>query len=251
MNTLFVLLGLLTLAAVSFYWLTSSQLALNLLGKLALGHVSNPPMMRQISRYFPLDHVLKQQWSAILKEYQQVQNHHQLPSFSQVYQSQRFLTENDRLPWQALPLKSFGYDVVQNQAMCPLTTSLIKQDPRIKSAMFSVIAPGKHIPSHQGVYKGIYKYHLGLKTPDDCAITIAGQPYQWRAGKSLIFDGTYSHEVTNNSKEWRVILLLELFREELGWLNRLVYWLMSLHPDVRRSAGAGAALGPGQRSTMG
>ena len=32
--------------------------------------------------------------------------------------------------------------------------------------MFSILAPGKHIPPHDGPYKGVLRYHLGLVVPD-------------------------------------------------------------------------------------
>ena len=31
--------------------------------------------------------------------------------------------------------------------------------------MFSILAPGKRIPPHDGPYKGVLRYHLGLDGP--------------------------------------------------------------------------------------
>ena len=35
----------------------------------------------------------------------------------------------------------------------------------MKTAFFSILAPGKHLPPHRGPYKGVMRYHLGLLIP--------------------------------------------------------------------------------------
>jgi len=35
----------------------------------------------------------------------------------------------------------------------------------MKTAFFSILAPGKHLPAHRGPYKGVMRYHLGLLIP--------------------------------------------------------------------------------------
>jgi aspartyl/asparaginyl beta-hydroxylase (cupin superfamily) len=36
----------------------------------------------------------------------------------------------------------------------------------MKTAFFSILAPGKHLPAHRGPYKGVMRYHLGLLIPE-------------------------------------------------------------------------------------
>ena len=87
--------------------------------------------------------------------------------------------------------------------------------PGMQTAMFSILAAGKHIPDHNGPYKGVIRYHLGLKVPraaDRCRIRVGDTIATWREGASLIFDDTYEHEVWNDTDEERVVLFLDIVR---------------------------------------
>jgi len=83
------------------------------------------------------------------------------------------------------------------------------------TAFFSILSPGKHIPEHRGVFKGIMRYHLGLKVPEnakDCCIRVDEVSAYWQEGKGMLFDDTYQHEVWNNTDEIRVVLLMDVIR---------------------------------------
>jgi len=98
----------------------------------------------------------------------------------------------------------------KNCARCPETTRLIENIPGMKTAFFSILAPGKYIPEHRGLYKGFIRYHLGIKVPkpfNQCGIKVDGEIRHWEEGKSLIFDDTFTHEAWNLSEEFRVVLL--------------------------------------------
>ena len=58
----------------------------------------------------------------------------------------------------------------ENCARCPETVRVLKSIPGMKSAMFSILAPRKHIPEHRGMYKGVLRYHLGLIVPGRKAV---------------------------------------------------------------------------------
>jgi len=82
-----------------------------------------------------------------------------------------------------------------------------------RRTMFSILAPGKHIPDHCGPYKGVIRYHLGLKVPRDarqCRIRVGDEYATWAEGTSELFDDTYEHEVWNDTDEERVVLFCDV-----------------------------------------
>ena len=54
-----------------------------------------------------------------------------------------------------------------NCQRCPLTTQLVESIPGMKTAFFSIMLPGKYIPEHRGPYKGLLRYQLALKVPQE------------------------------------------------------------------------------------
>lgn len=54
--------------------------------------------------------------------------------------------------------------------------------------------------------------HLGLRVPaGGCAVfEIAGQQRAWEAGRVLVFDDSFEHQVWNNCTERRAVLQLVL-----------------------------------------
>ncbi|MGC6727993.1 aspartyl/asparaginyl beta-hydroxylase domain-containing protein, partial [Escherichia coli] len=91
------------------------------------------------------------------------------------------------------------YRVDENLARCPHTSQLIEQIPGLNSAIFSILAPGTHIPAHRGVTKGLITCHLGLVVPrdGDVRMRIGNRTVRWAEGETLVFDDTYDHEVWN------------------------------------------------------
>lgn len=136
-----------------------------------------------------------------------------VPEFQQISEDQKSITQDDK--WKTYFLYGFGYKAEQNCARCPVTTQLIEGIPGMKTAFFSILAPGKHIPEHRGLYKGFIRYHLGVKIPQpntQCGIKVDGETRHWKEGESLIFDDTYPHKTWNNSDEIRVVLFMDILR---------------------------------------
>lgn len=152
-------------------------------------------------------HIIKKELEVILEHMDQI------PSFQQISEDQKSITKDDK--WKTYFLYGFGYKAEKNCMRCPETTRLIEDIPGMKTAFFSILAPGKHIPEHRGLYKGFIRYHLGVKIPfphNQCGIRVNGETRHWKEGKSLIFDDTYLHEAWNNSDEIRVVLFLDILR---------------------------------------
>ena len=88
-----------------------------------------------------------------------------LPNFQDISTDQATITDDDR--WKTYFLYGFGFRSDANCARCPETARLVAAVPGMQTAMFSILAPGKHIPEHNGPYKGVIRYHLGIKVPRD------------------------------------------------------------------------------------
>jgi beta-hydroxylase len=162
-----------------------------------------------------------------------------LPSLQDISPDQAVLSQDAR--WKTFFLYGFGHKAEGNCARCPATTRLVEAVPGMKTAFFSILAPGKHIPAHRGPYKGVLRCHLGLKIPSDadrCRIRVDNQVRQWKQGRILIFDDTYDHEVWNDTGEERVVLFMDVERplpEPMASINRAIIWLVGQTSFVQQA----------------
>jgi aspartyl/asparaginyl beta-hydroxylase (cupin superfamily) len=170
---------------------------------------------------------LEANWSAIRKELDAVLEHREkLPNFQDISTDQASITDDER--WKTFFLYGFGFRSPTNCALCPETTRLVESVPGMKTAMFSILAPRKHIPDHCGPYKGIVRYHLALKVPEPrerCRIRVGDEITTWEEGQSLLFDDTYEHEVWNDTDGERVVLFLDVIRP-LRFPMNVLNWLV-------------------------
>jgi aspartyl/asparaginyl beta-hydroxylase (cupin superfamily) len=135
--------------------------------------------------------------------------------------------------WKSYWLYAYGRKTADNCRSCPETTRLINTIPGIKTAFFSILAPGKHIPEHTGPYAGVLRYHLGLivaRRKEACRIRVGSAVAHWEEGRSVVFDDSYPHEVWNDTDEERVVLFVDFARPlpfPFSVLNEAVIWLAS------------------------
>jgi aspartyl/asparaginyl beta-hydroxylase (cupin superfamily) len=185
---------------------------------------------------FPWTVALESHWQTIRAELDAVLLHRSsIPNFQQVSADQHILTENDH--WKTYFLYIYGHAIADNCARCPETTRLLRAIPGMKTAMFSILAPGKHIPEHRGPYKGVLRYHLGLKIPAEGAsrIRVKDHTRAWTEGTSLVFDDSHAHEAWNDAQEQRVVLFVDFLRPlpaPLSLLNRMMVWRFASRPFV-------------------
>lgn len=114
--------------------------------------------------------------------------------------------------WTVYGLLAFGEPIPEALARCPRTASAVGQIPRLTTAGFSRLAPGAHIKPHVGWDKTVYRAHLGLRVPEDCALRVGSETRLWRDGETLIFDDTTAHEAWNRSSDERIVLLFDFVR---------------------------------------
>jgi beta-hydroxylase len=170
-----------------------------------------------------------------------LQTREHIPNFQDLSADQKVLTEGNQ--WKTLIFYGYGRPVAENCARCPETDRLLRRIPGMKSAMFSILAPHKHIPEHRGPYKGVLRYHLGLKIPQPAelsGIRVAGETRHWVEGGSLIFDDSHPHEAWNGTLQTRVVLFVDFLRPLPLWLdllNRAMVWRLSTTPFITVAVG--------------
>ncbi|PBC11905.1 aspartyl/asparaginyl beta-hydroxylase domain-containing protein [Mesorhizobium sp. WSM3859] len=143
------------------------------------------------------------------------------PRFHDIMPEQADISANDGLDWRMFVLKAYDMTVPENLARMPVLSRLLTECPEVKSAAVSFLAPRKHIPPHRGPFRGIMRFHLGLvipKQPDGRPATIMMINHEERRiadGECMLWDDTFEHEVTNNSDQPRVALLLDVWRPQM------------------------------------
>jgi beta-hydroxylase len=161
-----------------------------------------------------------------------------LPNFQDISTDQYQLTDDDR--WKTYFFYGYGFRSDANCARCPETTRLIEAVPGMQTAMFSILAPGKRIPAHDGPYKGVLRYHLGLMVPEgpveQVGIRVGPETREWSEGGSLVFDDTYEHEAWNETDATRVVLFLDVvrpLRQPMRSLNAAIIKVIGWSPFIQ------------------
>ena len=217
---------------------------------IAFGEWVLAPIERWIGRrslvgdatFFPLERFpwvehVEANWTVIREELEVVlEDHAALPNFQDISKDQIEITDDDR--WKTFFLYGYGFKAKLGTEMCPRTAALMRQIPGMKTAMFSILSPRKHILDHRGPYKGVLRYHLGLIVPDDeeaCRIRVGDDIRHWEEGHSVIFDDTFNHEVWNDTDQTRVVLFVDVLRPlpfPESAINRLIVKAIGLSPFV-------------------
>jgi ornithine lipid ester-linked acyl 2-hydroxylase len=176
---------------------------------------------------FAWTQMLENNLDSIRTELDEVMRHrNDLPNFQDISPDQKNLSQDDG--WKTYFFYAYGFKAWKNCRRCPETTRLLKQVPGMKTAFFSILAPGKHLPPHRGPYKGVLRYHLGLIIPQpelSCGIRVDAETRHWKEGKSLIFDDTYMHEAWNDTDRDRVVLFMDFVRP-LRFPGSVVNWIL-------------------------
>lgn len=185
---------------------------------------------------FPTSIILETNWKVIRKEcIKCLQNIEELGNIGRNY-----IVESESFwqGWKTFEFRMFGKDNQENMNKCPILANILKSDPNITSAFFSIMESGKTLSSHYGPFKGILRYHLGLITPPEdsgpCFISVDGETYDWKEGEGVLFDETYKHFVHNKTPYNRVILFLDVKRPmktyTLTLINDLILYIMGISP---------------------
>jgi beta-hydroxylase len=170
---------------------------------------------------------LERNWKAVRSELMIVlQNYEHLPRFQDISPDQGRISADDK--WRTFFFWGFGTRAERNCQFCPQTSALLEQVPGIQTAFFSILAPGKVVPPHTGITKGLIRAHLAIVVPvppAECFMDVGDVRCTWQEGQILMFDDTYTHAVSNSADQMRVVLLFD-FSRPLKWPGRLLRWML-------------------------
>ncbi len=133
---------------------------------------------------------------------------------------------NNNRNWTAIHLLQNGRQIEANARHCPQLLALLAKlpQPQVKgagpNAMFSLLAPGAHIPPHTGISNARLVCHLPLIVPEGCWFRVADQTRLWQRGKAWVFDDTIEHEAMNPSAELRVVMIFDIWHPALDQTER-------------------------------
>lgn len=179
------------------------------------------------NRDFPWVAEVEREWRLIRAELDRVlQRQAELPAFHDVVNEFRTITRDDH--WKTFFLLGYGAPLKRNIALCPETWRILQKIPGLKTAMFSILEPGKHLPPHKGPYNGVLRLHLALIVPEPreaLTLRVGDHICHWEEGKVLIFDDYFEHEVWNASTGTRVVLFCD-FVKPLRFPANIVNWLL-------------------------
>ncbi|MGB0086530.1 MAG: aspartyl/asparaginyl beta-hydroxylase domain-containing protein [Rhodomicrobiaceae bacterium] len=192
---------------------------------LKYSKVGNPPVYDRT--IFPWVGEIEKDWRLIRAELDRVLlRREELPNFQDISTDVKAIS-TDTL-WKTFFLLGYGIKSAENIRQCPQTWRIVRNIPGLKTAMFSIFEPGKHLPAHRGPYNGVLRLHLGLIVPepsDRLAIRVDEQICHWREGDAIIFDDAYEHEAWNHTDQTRVVLFVD-FVKPLRFPASLVNWLL-------------------------
>jgi aspartyl/asparaginyl beta-hydroxylase (cupin superfamily) len=161
----------------------------------------------------PVAKELEENYPAIRKEVEAIlARYDDLVVFQDVSPSQDYIPVDDK--WRMFFFKAIGVGFKRNQAVAPVTASIINKHKDICSAYISVLGPNTYLNPHKGPWSGIVRMHLGVIVPGhkQCALLVEEEPYHWEEGKVVLFDDTYEHMALNSTDKPRAILFLDIMR---------------------------------------
>jgi aspartyl/asparaginyl beta-hydroxylase (cupin superfamily) len=188
-------------------------------------NVGNPSVYE--NAVFPWVAAIESEWRAIRKELETVlKRKDELPDFHDI--AADVASISNETGWKTFLLTAYGVKSDQNIALCPQTWRVTQNIPGLKTVMFSIFEPSKHLPAHRGPYNGLLRLHLGLIVPEPCdqvAIRVGDRICHWEEGRALIFDDAYEHEAWNKTDKVRVVLFVD-FVKPLRFPANIVNWLI-------------------------
>ena len=191
-------------------------------------HITTPPVLEK-AEYFPDADKFVAQWKSIRDEALALtRTIEDIPRFHELVKSQTRISTEGYGNWRVFIPRAYGHDIEKNMAKCPTLAKLLKGHPNVTSANISIIDPRKTIPAHKGPFKGILRFSLGLRVPTTesgepgVVLTLDGKDYRTGDGEFLLWDDTYEHAVRNETDDYRIVLLLDVFRPNMPLPLRVV-----------------------------
>lgn len=132
---------------------------------------------------------------------------------------------NKESKWKLAMILGYGKPIDEVKTSFPVTLSILAKLPEVQNAAFSLLKAGGSIPPHRGSTASILRYHLALVVPDGGKhswLTVDGVNIPWGEGQGILFDDTFEHSARNGAGKDRVVLIVDIFRPNLGPLDKLI-----------------------------
>jgi aspartyl/asparaginyl beta-hydroxylase (cupin superfamily) len=128
--------------------------------------------------------------------------------------------------WKTISLRWWTIEFYKNQKTFPKTMAIVAKYPEIISISFNQLEAKGEILPHCGDTNAIFRCHLGLEIPSTlpaCGFRVKEESRSWEKGKWLIFTDANNHEAFNNSNERRIILVMDVLRQEYQPKKNLIF----------------------------
>ena len=202
---------------------------LNLITIFLMCIYKNPPFIYDYKKVFPASENIETHSDEIINEYRTFVEKNKPECIRK--SNPGFIIENtnsDDNCWRIIYLKKAGVIESDMISKFPITIEAI-QDSQIHNAFFSILDPGVEIPAHTGYYQGYLRYHMGVDIPnnnsnrmdDKAYIVCGGEKYIWKEEEGVVFDDMYLHYVKNDTNMTRVVLYLDIKRQNHPVINSI------------------------------
>lgn len=107
----------------------------------------------------------------------------------------------------------------------PKTYQILQSIPNLVLAGITVLRPHSQVLPHTGETNTTIRCHFGIKVPARlpvCGLQVGGESRSWEEGKVVMFNDAYEHSTWNHSEEDRVIILIDIVKNEYA---RHTYWI--------------------------
>ena len=159
---------------------------------------------------------IKANFRTFLQEFKSFEKTNVAPTFADIDSDQSYVDRNGN--WKTLWIQMYG-KTSGIASQFPKTLEILENTPAV-SIMFSSLPVGSKLELHEGPYKGVLRYHLGLEMSDnDARIELYNSStphvHYWHTGQDVMFDDTFLHVVQGPSTGRRLILWLDVPRDDL------------------------------------
>ena len=106
--------------------------------------------------------ILRGNYSVILEEFLAFErSHSSIPRIKDVSQQQNYLDVDPTHVWRTLFLRLYGRDSAHFNEF-PRLKQLLSHVPGVLTVLISILDPHYHGETHNGIYRGVHRYLLGL-----------------------------------------------------------------------------------------
>jgi aspartyl/asparaginyl beta-hydroxylase (cupin superfamily) len=127
--------------------------------------------------------------------------------------------------WAMFPLILAGQNLPFADQLLPRTLALLNTTPVVQATV-SVLKAGSEILPHTDTIDNdvllsskTYRLQLGIKIPENCALTVDSETRLWEKGKVLAFDSSKVHSAFNRSNEDRIVLIIDYAKDGIVITN--------------------------------